>query len=45
MNVKAKVLQRLYAAGRVTKDGLRQSVTDGVITATEYEIITGETYA
>ena len=44
MSIKAKVLKRLYDRGKVTKDGLRQSVTDGVITADEYLTITGEAY-
>lgn len=44
MSVKAKVLKRLYDRGKVTKDGLRQSVIDGVITAEEYAEITGEVY-
>lgn len=44
MSVKARVLKRLYDRGKVTKDGLRQSVADGVITAGEYAEITGEVY-
>ena len=44
MSIKAKVLKRLYDRGKVTKDGLRQSVADGVITDGEYLTITGEAY-
>jgi hypothetical protein len=37
-------MANLYRRGKVTKDGLKQSVVDGVITAAEYEAITGEAY-
>ena len=42
MSIKAKVLKRLYDKNKVTKDGLKQSVMDGVITRNEYKEITGE---
>lgn len=41
MSIKAKSMQRLYKAGRITIDGLRKAVSDGVITAAEFETITG----
>ena len=44
MSARAKALQNLYRRGKVTKDGLRQAVKDGVITPAEYEEITGEGY-
>lgn len=42
MSSRAKILQRLYKQGRITKDGLLQAVIDGVITEAEYEKIVGE---
>ena len=36
-------LSNLYRRGRVTADGLRNAVEDGVITAAEYQEITGAT--
>ena len=44
MSARAKAMASLYRRGKVTKDGLKQSVVDGVITATEYEEIAGEAY-
>ena len=44
MSPKAKALQNLYRRGKVTIEGLRQAVEDGVITAVEFEIITGQEY-
>ena len=44
MSARAKAMANLYRRGKVTKDGLKRSVMDGVITATEYEAITGEAY-
>lgn len=41
MSKKAKVLQDLYRRGKVTKEGLRQAVIDGVITEEEYIMIVG----
>ena len=45
MSIRAKALANLYRRNKVTKDGLKQAVADGVITAAEYEIITSEVYA
>ena len=42
MTSKAKAIQTLYRAGRITKEGVRQSVEKDIITAQEYYIITGE---
>lgn len=44
MSARAKAMANLYRNGRVTIDGLKQAVVDGVITVAEYEIITGEIY-
>ena len=41
MSKKAQVLQQLYLRGKVTKEGLRQAVSDGVITEDEYILIVG----
>lgn len=45
MTVKAKAVYTLYRAKRITIEGVRQAVADGIITEAEYEAITGETYA
>lgn len=45
MSVKAKAVRTLYRAHRITIDGVRKAVSDGLITAEEYTEITGETYA
>ena len=42
MSKRAEVLKRLYDSGRVTVDGLRKAVTDGVITEAEFSEIIGE---
>lgn len=44
MSARAKALQNLYRRGKVTKDGLRNAVRDGIITEDEYAEITGEAY-
>lgn len=44
MSVRAKAMANLYRRKKITKDGLKQSVADGVITAAEYEKITGKTF-
>lgn len=44
MSAKAKAMANLYRRGKVTKSGMKQAVADGVITAAEYEEITGEAY-
>ena len=41
MSPKAKALQNLYRRGKITVDGLRKAVTDGVITEEEFVLITG----
>ena len=40
MSTKAKILQRLYKAGKVSYEGLEQAVRDGVITEDEFREIT-----
>lgn len=37
--------QRLYKAGKVTKDDMKKRVVRGIITEDEYKVITGEDYA
>lgn len=37
-------LKRLYEGNRLTKDGLKKAVAENLITADQYEQITGETY-
>lgn len=37
--------QRLYKAGKVTKDDMKKRVARGIITEDEYKMITGEDYA
>lgn len=44
MNARAKALANLYRRNKVTKDGLRQAVSDGVIMPAEYQEITGEVF-
>lgn len=45
MSERAKALASLYRRNKVTKNGLKQAVIDGVMTAGEYEQITEEAYA
>lgn len=45
MSVQARAIRTLYRAKRITIDGVRQAVEDGLITAAEYKTITSETYA
>lgn len=45
MSAKAKAINTLYKANRITIDGVRQAVEDGIITPAEYTEITGEEYA
>lgn len=45
MSVKAKAIRTLYRAKRITLEGVKQAVTEGIITADEYAKITGEAYA
>jgi hypothetical protein len=44
MSAQAKAVRTLYRAKRITIEGVKQAVKDGLITAEEYEIITGEVY-
>ena len=44
MNTKAKAIRTLYRAKRITIEGVRQAVVDGLITQTDFEEITGQTY-
>lgn len=44
MSAKARALQTLYRRGKVTIEGLRKAVHDGVITPDEFMIIAGEEY-
>lgn len=44
MNAKAKAIRTLYRAKRITIDGVKQAVVDGLITTAEYQMITGEIY-
>lgn len=37
-------LKRLYDCGKLTKDGLKNAVENGLITADDYTKITGERY-
>lgn len=45
MSVKAKAIKTLYRAKRITIDGVKQAVVDGIITVEEYVMITDEQYA
>ena len=45
MSAKAKAIKTLYRAKRITLDGVKQAVKDGIITAMEYTEITGKNYA
>lgn len=45
MNAKAKAIQTLYRAKRITLDGVKKAVKDGIITEAQYKEITGEIYA
>ena len=44
MSTLVKSLKRLYEAGRLTKDQIKERVTKGTITEAEYEYIVGEPY-
>ena len=41
MSAKAKAIQTLYKAKRITLDGVKQAASNGVITECEYADITG----
>lgn len=45
MSVEAKAIRTLYRAKRINLDGVKRAVIDRIISAVEYELITGETYA
>lgn len=44
MTAKAKAIKTLYRARRITLDGVKKAVIDGVITKEQYAEITGEVY-
>lgn len=44
MSARAKAVRTLYRAKRITIEGAKQAVKDGLITTAEYEIITGVVY-
>lgn len=44
MTVKAKAVRTLYKAKRITIDGVKKAVVDGLITEGEYKEITGKDY-
>lgn len=45
MRKQAKAILTLYKTKRITLDGVKKAVKDGIITEAEYKNITGETYA
>lgn len=44
MSILVNSLTRLYEAGRLTKEQIKERVEKGSITTDEYEEITGEAY-
>lgn len=44
MSTKAKAIRTLYRAKRITLDGVKQAVAEGLITSEEYKVITGNDY-
>ena len=44
MNVKARAIKNLYRIGRISIDGVRQAIINNIITAEEFELITGTSY-
>lgn len=44
MSIKAKAVWMLYRAKRITINGVKKAVADGLITTDEYTKITGEAY-
>lgn len=44
MGAKAKAIYTLYRAKRITLDGVKHAVVEGIITQDEYEKITGVKY-
>ena len=45
MSAKAKAIKTLYKTKRITLEGVKKAVADGIITETEFMGITGEVYA
>lgn len=45
MSNKAVAVRTLYRAKRITLEGVKQAVVDGIITEVEYLKITGEAYS
>ncbi len=45
MSARANAIKTLYRAKRITLDGVKKAVADGIITKDEYKAITGEVYA
>ena len=44
MSMKFKAIKTLYSANRITIDGVRQAVVNGVITEDQFAEITGKEY-
>ena len=44
MSAKAKAIRTLYRAKRITIEGVKEAVINGVITEAEYAEITGKEY-
>lgn len=44
MRTMVKSMKRLYDAGKVTKEQMKERVVNKTISAEEYEYITGEAY-
>lgn len=44
MSAKAKAIRTLYRAKRITLEGVKQAVNDGIITEAEFTEITGKEY-
>lgn len=44
MRTQAKAIRTLYRAKRITIDGVRLAVADGLISDVEFKTITGEDY-
>ena len=44
MNTKAKAIKTLYQANRISLEGVKKAVVEGVITKEQYTEITGKEY-
>ena len=44
MSAKAKAIKTLYRAKRITIDGVKKAVANGIITKEQYKEITGENF-